>query len=464
MQWDLLLPVAFVSLLGAVAGFWAWINFSGRYGGVSRHALRVAEGKGEDESEAGGAERGGSGSYLEAQIPKVRFDHSGSISEPSLQTAETPLPPRPRVAVLVPGRNEADHLPRTLSAMCRQRGVDHTVIFIDDDSTDDTPRIVAEIVAGHANLLALRIEGGPPPGWVGKCHAIARGYEALQEVERSRGYQSVGPGDVLTAPTSTPWLLFTDADVDWHPDLLRSALALADANDADVVGLLPLLRFGSIGEAVVQIQLALALALFFPIERAMDPAHPDTLIGGAFILTRRDLYDRAGGHAAPDIRGQVVEDLALGKALKAHGGRVRIAPAGDLLTCRMYDGWRDQWEGLTKNAYAGLGHSPLKAAAVGVAVLVCNILGPAYLAAAVLWLLLSPGVLPALAVVLALLTVLLPAAALNVVRNMFRLPWYYAFSMPPGSAIYLGILVASVWDYHRGGNVWKGRRYGNADT
>ena len=128
----------------------------------------------------------------------------------------------------------------------------------------------------------------------------------------------------------------------------------------------------------------------------------------------------------------------------------------------MYDSWSDQWEGLTKNAYAGLEHNPMKAVAIGLAVLLCNVLGPVYVAASMIWLMVSPGWASITASILSLLTVLLPAAALNIVRRMFHLPWYYAFAMPLGSAVYLAILIASAWRYHRGGNLWKGRSYGGA--
>ena len=122
------------------------------------------------------------------------------------------------------------------------------------------------------------------------------------------------------AGIDVPWLLFTDADVDWHPDLIRSALALAEERDADVVGLLPTLRFGSAGEAIVQIQLALALAIFFPIERAMDPEpprHPHRR--GVHPHPPLALRHRRRARRTRTSAGEIVEDLALGKTLKAAG-------------------------------------------------------------------------------------------------------------------------------------------------
>lgn len=58
------------------------------------------------------------------------------------------------------------------------------------------------------------------------------------------------------------------------------------------------------------------------------------------------------------------------------------------------------------------------------------------------------------------LAVLWQARALNAARKLMRLPWGYAWTMPAGAAVYAVILLASVVQYHTGGNAWKGRRYG----
>ena len=61
---------------------------------------------------------------------------------------------------------------------------------------------------------------------------------------------------------------------------------------------------------------------------------------------------------------------------------------------------------------------------------------------------------------LALFAFVLQTAVMNSTRRLLNLPWPYALVMPVGTAIYLAIAWASVWRYYRGGNVWKGRRYG----
>ena len=361
--------------------------------------------------------------------------------------------PWPRVTLVAPGRNEAAHLPAVLPRLCGQSypRVRHRVVFVDDASSDRTPAIVARFVAAHPHLLGVRLEGDPPPGWMGKCHAVHRGVAAADAgAGPERGHDP--------EPDADPWLCFTDADILWHPDLLRCAVAYALEHDADLLGVTPTLTFGSTAEAVVQLQLVLALGVALPFEKAMDPETPWALTGGAFILVRRRFYDAIGGHAA--VRGEMVEDLKLGMALKAAGARHRVAVAGDLQTCRMYDGVADMWAGLTKNAYAGLNHRWYVAASAVLAVATLNVLPPLYAGVAAAWLLLDPRPLAVAALLAAVAAVLLQARALNAARKLMRLPVGYAWTLNAGSAAYAAILLASAWRYHRGGNRWAGRTYG----
>ncbi len=385
------------------------------------------------------------------------FSGAGEVLGHPLDTPAEEAEAAAGVTVVVPGRDEAEHLPTTLRELLSQDTArPYRVVFVDDASSDATPAAVAALAEAFSDrLLAVRNDEEPPPGWVGKCWAIQRG---LAEA----GLLADGPVEDAAPRPPTPeeaddWLLFSDADIHFHPDLVRAAVAHAEARGADALGLIPRLRFGSVGERIVQLQLVIALSVMFPLKRAVDPERPEALTGGAFILVRHRLYAAAGGHAA--VRGEVVEDLKLGQRLKAHGGRMAVAVAGERLWCRMYEGWADQWEGLTKNAYAGLDHRPHAAAGLAAAAAVCNV-GPA------LFLPLSAGLglagggpIAWIAAVLSLLALILQAGTADTARRLCGLRWWYAFGVPPGSVLYLAILCASVWRFHLGGNLWKGRRY-----
>jgi chlorobactene glucosyltransferase len=383
----------------------------------------------------------------------LRLDAPPDGRRPADSTADADLP---HVTILCPGRNEASFIPTTLPELCGQDYPRFNVVYIDDHSSDETPAITAQMTNRYPHLFVLRNEIEPPIGWVGKCWAIKRGYDEWIKASTENGQHGQAPPP--TTDLDSRLVCFTDADVNWHPQCLRMAVDAMRREKADVVSLFPGMVFGSAIERIILAMLTFALLVLFPIRRAMDPKHPDTLTAGAFILTRRGLYDRIGGHES--VRSQVVEDINLGRKLKAAGGKVWIAFTRRLISCRMYEGWSDIWEGLTKNAYAGMEYKPHVAAYLLAMNLIALTLTPLYLLAAALWLAQGGGTRALAATALAGGTLLLQARLMNQVRRAHELPARYALSIPLGAAIYFPIAVASVWRYYRGGNLWKGRSYG----
>ena len=86
--------------------------------------------------------------------------------------------PPVRVCVVVPARNEADTIARTVTALLRQKfnGILH-VIIVDDHSEDQTAAVArraAEVIGRRAALTVIR--GVPlPEGWTGKLWAVSQG-------------------------------------------------------------------------------------------------------------------------------------------------------------------------------------------------------------------------------------------------------------------------------------------------
>ncbi|WP_432798342.1 glycosyltransferase [Poriferisphaera sp. WC338] len=356
----------------------------------------------------------------------------------------------PGVAVLSPGRNEGNHIGKTMPALCEQKYDGQLrVVFIDDDSDDHTETVCAELIEEHKNLTILRNQGDLPRGWVGKCWALARGYEKLKEVETEASKRGIESAELIC---------FTDADIHWKNQCLQGAVEHMMRNDADVVALFPTLKFGSTSEAIVQLQLMLALGVFYPFDKAMDPKHPDTLTTGAFILVKREWYDRIGGHNA--VKGEVLDDIRLGITLKTAGAKVQIAMSGGLLWCRMYEGWWDMWEGLTKNAFAGLKYSYLRAIGLFGLTIFGTVLVPVYVIISLMLLSMNLGSWWAwCGSILASGAWLFQTRMMNAIRKMVTLNGWYALTMPIGCGIYLIILSASIWHNQFGGNIWKGRRY-----
>ena len=353
--------------------------------------------------------------------------------------SEAPVPGQApdSCTVVVPAYNEADNIGdcvRTILASedpCPR----WSLVVVDDDSSDATAELARGAAAGNPRF-ALLAAGARPTGerWVGKNWACHRAGEQLD----------------------SDWVVFIDADVRVEPGALRAALADAQAHGADLLTLAPRLRCGCLAEWLVQPIIASLLGLGFPIARANDPADPLAFAAGPFLLFRSQAYRAVGGHAA--VASEVVEDLALARAIKGQGFHLRYLLGLDWLTLRMYRDFASLWEGWTKNWLLGLDRDVLKALGAGAVVLQLY---------AMPWLLLPPALvlgwrgsapLALLPLVLALLGIALQLVIRLWSRRRFGTPldWWWLAGL--GGLVIGAIAPVSVIKTLTGrGWTWRGR-------
>ncbi|WFE29475.1 glycosyltransferase [Solwaraspora sp. WMMD791] len=267
------------------------------------------------------------------------------------------------VSILLPLRDEADRVTPCLRALLAQRQLtDWRIVVLDDGSTDGTAEVVAGI-AGTDPRVRLLTGTGLPPGWLGKPHACQQLADAAAPADDARADGT--PAGVL---------VFVDADVVLAPDAVAAAVATLRAVPAQLLSPYPRIVAGSAGERLVQPLLQWTWLTFLPL-RAMERSPRTSLAaaGGQFLLVDRAAYDRAGGHAA--VRDQVLEDIALARAVKRAGDRIALADGSALATCRMYGSWRELSAGYTKSLWASL-PSPVGAAAVVATLLILYAVPP----------------------------------------------------------------------------------------
>ena len=345
------------------------------------------------------------------------------FAHPSPRTAETD---QAQVEAIVPAHNEERVVEATVRDILAQDHPGLTLTVIDDQSTDGTGAILDRLAE---ELPGLKVIHGVtrPLGWVGKTWALSQG--------------------VSTA--SADWILFVDADMRLHPAALTSALAQAEQSGADLVSFLPKCDCHTIWQAAIGITLIQTLMIVFPLDRANDPDRPEAIAAGGFILVRRSVYERAGGHEA--VRSEIIEDINLARNIKAAGGKIVVRPAPSLLSTHMYGSLAEIWQGLRKNAYAGMDYMPHKyvtgvIAAIGLAwtpwlcLIAWRVTGH--------W---STWGRIGLWGVIAQAATALPAVI------FLQLPALCIFLLPVGMTLYAGIATSSALDYHRGRILWKGR-------
>jgi len=234
-----------------------------------------------------------------------------------------------RVSVLIPARDEEAGIERCLRSVLTQQAPVHEVIVLDDRSEDRTPAIVDGLAAEDDRLR--RLEGTAlPAGWKGKCHALQQ----------------------AAAAATGDWLLMVDADVELAPQALGVALGAAERTDAEMLSWFGDLRTVSLWERVLQPFVLDFILTHSDPRKVNDPARPECIANGQFILIRAEQYRDLGGHEI--VKDSIVEDMALATLAKKRGLRYRLLEARGLMWTRMYRSFGEIWAGWTKNFYAGL--------------------------------------------------------------------------------------------------------------
>jgi chlorobactene glucosyltransferase len=228
-----------------------------------------------------------------------------------------------RVSVVIAARNEADDIGPTLDTLLAQDYSDLEVVVVDGGSTDGT----RAMVAARGPRVRLIDEPPLPEGWVGKSWACWTGARA----------------------TSGPWLLFLDADVRTHPAAIRTVLAWARAERADLATIGIQVEMVGFWERLI-LPLFIQRVLMFYRPPHMDrPGRRAAMANGQFWLTTRSAYEAVGGHAA--VRSYLVEDVAIACRYRDAGFRMRFAWTPSLGRTRMYRDRQEMFEGLLKNAH-----------------------------------------------------------------------------------------------------------------
>ncbi|MFI5058803.1 MAG: glycosyltransferase [Candidatus Acidiferrales bacterium] len=330
----------------------------------------------------------------------------------------------PRISLLFAARDEEEKLPAALATLMELDYPQLEVIAVDDRSRDATGRILDEFASSHSRLRVVHVTQ-LPPGWLGKPHALQKAYEA----------------------STGEWLLFTDADVRFKPDVLRRAVALAKQRNLDHLTLLSDMEMVGFWEAVLVTFFGLAFHIGSDPHRASNPNSRFYVGVGAFQLLKRSAYEASGTHRR--LAMEVVDDMKLGKIVKQGGFRSGAGVAQDFVVVRWHAGIGNLIRGVTKNFFASVGYN-LGLVAVSVAgLLLTNVLPFAGLIFGHGWI----RMFSAIAVFIALAF----HAGVDVVMRVSPL---YALTNPLGALLFAYMLLRStVVTLWQGGIVWRDTFY-----
>jgi glycosyltransferase involved in cell wall biosynthesis len=240
----------------------------------------------------------------------------------------------PSLSILIPARNEEANLARLLPSLMSQDYPDFEVVVVDDASEDST----WEVIQRHADPRLVPIKGaGPPPGWIGKVHAL---YQATRKAQNEV-------------------YLFLDADAELRdPAALRRMVTVFASHGGNVVmSGLPRFR-GKPGGLLLTslVPLAIIGALPIPLVPRTRTSAIGALNGQIWLIHATD-YQKHEPHQA--LPAEILEDVQIGRYLKRQGMTVHFEDVGGALDVYMYNTASEAWHGFRKNAYLLQGGRPL---------------------------------------------------------------------------------------------------------
>ncbi len=346
-----------------------------------------------------------------------------------IQPKPASVPVNRSVVAVIPARNERDVIAESIESLFLQEfSGSLKIVLVDDNSVDDTAReaqLLAEQAYRQQDLTVL--SGAPlPSGWTGKLWAVHQGtQQALKQ--------------------NPDFLLFTDADI-WHDTSnVAELVAKAEADRLDLASYMVRLSTQNFAEKALIPAFVYFFLQLYPPKWIADPHSKIAGAAGGCILIRPSALARIGGHEA--IRGQIIDDCSLARAVKSSGGKIWMGLSAATRSIRPYTGFAEIGRMISRSAFSQLRHSSLLLAGTILGLFVTYVAPVAALFSgntaaialgAAAWLLMSASYFPMI--------------------RFYRLSPLWSVALPLISIFYAGATVHSAIEYWRGrGGMWKGR-------
>jgi hopene-associated glycosyltransferase HpnB len=341
-----------------------------------------------------------------------------------------PVRDRPRLAVIIPARDEAQGIGACIRSLLQQDFAgEWTIILVDDGSSDGTATIARQAIAALDGQWRLNVvTGAPPPaGWTGKLWALKQGIDVAGRV----------------AP-ATEYFLLSDADIVYAPGTLTALVARARAGGFVLTSLMVKLRCESLAERALIPAFIFFFEMLYPFAWVNREEAATAGAAGGCMLVRADALGQAGGIAA--IRNALIDDCALARKLKVRGP-IWLGLTEHARSIRPYPGFEDIRRMVARSAYAQLRYSPL------ILLGVLAGMGVTYLAPPLIALFGSGS-----ARILGLAAWLLMAIAFQPTLRFYRVSPLWGIALPAIAFCYTLFTLDSALQFARGkGGLWKGR-------
>ena len=234
------------------------------------------------------------------------------------------------IGVIIPARNEASQISRTLAALAEQ-GENLHVIVVDDQSQDDT----ASQACSFQHLDLAVINGQPlPKGWTGKLWALQQGVAAIDR----------------------PITVLLDADITLAPGVLVKLRDKMQHEKLALVSVMAELSMRTYWEKLLLPAFIYYFKQLYPFALSNNPrAKFVAAAAGGCIMILSDTLKAIGGFAG--IKAALIDDCALARRVKQEGYTTWLGLTRDVHSHRPYGGLGPIWEMVSRTAFHQLKYS-----------------------------------------------------------------------------------------------------------
>ena len=236
-----------------------------------------------------------------------------------------------QITIIIPTRNEEQNIIHTLEDLKNQTHTCLEVIIVDDSSTDDTVLLISEYIKNDNRFKLIQLND-LPSNWTGKNWACYNGF--LQ--------------------STSDYILFTDADVNFRNDCLSKSLSEMKCHNLDVLTTIPMFVCVDFWSRLIVPHVLLMINTLYSPLRLNVKRDPIGYLIGSFIFIRKSKYVEIGTHKK--VYESIVEDKSLGELAKKSKLSMKIFHSSDLVSTKANKGFIDNFSALQR-AIMGAGTS-----------------------------------------------------------------------------------------------------------
>jgi chlorobactene glucosyltransferase len=349
--------------------------------------------------------------------------------------ALTPPSAWPKLSIVVPAHNEQRVIETCARSILKSDYPNFELLFVLDRCTDRTRELLVPFESADRRVR-VHENRDCPADWAGKCNAARAGARLID-------------GE---------YVLFTDADVEFDPTLVRAAMLLMLRDRRGLLSLLPTLTTRTWFERLMQPAAVMGLLRLYPIDKVNRDDDRRPFANGQFLLFNRSVYEAIGGHEA--VKDDLLEDIAFARVIEQHGSRGSLAVADGMLVVNMYgsfaamrEGWKRIYVEACKRKIGRLRFHAARIALISLGI-------PAAFLGALAFGAISGGAYVVAAIVTVVIGTALQFAALWIVYGQNRTTRWAMFSYPLGGAVVAKAFWDGASDLARGRAIrWGGKEY-----